>query len=439
MLAFRSDRETRTAMVAALLAAGADVRVRNKEGRTFAQLVREMRDDRLLRLIFGLREEDPLPVCEVCFGDAEFVTKTCGHIFCLGCLDLHTRTAATSGTATLSTIPCPSGECAAPLDVHDVLFCAADPVALRRLDEAARDAALRASPDFLWCPSCTDGGFVVRPAADSAASAADCTVATCARGHGICIECRAAAHAPLTCEANRLSNGESELLKSRIARRCPNCAAPTFRDGGCSHIRCAYCKYEWCWNCNGKYIPGFYSYDNTCRCADARLAEEFRALYGLPRSMDITEVITRGRTLARERRAAVAVVDLRHAAELQAASRTETAAATAVVAATGEATGEATVTRTTTEGGHGAAAAGGGGRATAEALAAVTSSVGRAISVVESALSLVEAAEAEAEAEAGALAVGSFLELTRESSGASASPAPAGSRAAAALAALAGW
>eukprot|EP00352_Strombidinopsis_acuminata_P009006 CAMPEP_0176353386 /NCGR_PEP_ID=MMETSP0126-20121128/11741_1 /TAXON_ID=141414 ORGANISM="Strombidinopsis acuminatum, Strain SPMC142" /NCGR_SAMPLE_ID=MMETSP0126 /ASSEMBLY_ACC=CAM_ASM_000229 /LENGTH=41 /DNA_ID= /DNA_START= /DNA_END= /DNA_ORIENTATION= len=27
------------------------------------------------------------------------------------------------------------------------------------------------------------------------------------------------------------------------------------KDGGCPHMTCTLCKYEWCWNCNAP-MPG---------------------------------------------------------------------------------------------------------------------------------------------------------------------------------------
>ena len=52
-------------------------------------------------------------------------------------------------------------------------------------------------------------------------------------------------------------------------KQCPSalggCGALTERDGGCSHISCRMCKFEWCWLCEGKY-KGKYTTGTKCPC-----------------------------------------------------------------------------------------------------------------------------------------------------------------------------
>ncbi|KAL3110101.1 hypothetical protein niasHT_015704 [Heterodera trifolii] len=51
---------------------------------------------------------------------------------------------------------------------------------------------------------------------------------------------------------NRLrcpTDAESASLIRRTTKQCPNCEAPTERNGGCAHIRCTQCQSEWCFVC----------------------------------------------------------------------------------------------------------------------------------------------------------------------------------------------
>ena len=42
----------------------------------------------------------------------------------------------------------------------------------------------------------------------------------------------------------------SSLLTIRVMTKpCPKCRTPTERDGGCMHMECTRCKFEWCWLC----------------------------------------------------------------------------------------------------------------------------------------------------------------------------------------------
>ncbi|KAI1725297.1 IBR domain, a half RING-finger domain-containing protein [Ditylenchus destructor] len=52
------------------------------------------------------------------------------------------------------------------------------------------------------------------------------------------------------CRCNEQSNDENLKTIKRISKPCPNCGAPTERDGGCAHVRCLVCKAEWCHVCS---------------------------------------------------------------------------------------------------------------------------------------------------------------------------------------------
>ncbi len=45
----------------------------------------------------------------------------------------------------------------------------------------------------------------------------------------------------------------SSLWKEAFSRCCPNCGIHIEKDGGCKHIACTKCQYEFCWYCNSNY------------------------------------------------------------------------------------------------------------------------------------------------------------------------------------------
>ena len=47
-------------------------------------------------------------------------------------------------------------------------------------------------------------------------------------------------------------------LKNVSYKKCPFCHTKTQKNGGCEHMTCIVCEYEWCWICN-------LMYDN-CKC-----------------------------------------------------------------------------------------------------------------------------------------------------------------------------
>lgn len=72
---------------------------------------------------------------------------------------------------------------------------------------------------------------------------------------------------------------------------CPGCAAPIMKNGGCQHITCKACRYEWCWQCGGSYEPGHYT-RGPCLQYDV---ETLREIFGMTESeyRAMTRVVSR--------------------------------------------------------------------------------------------------------------------------------------------------
>lgn len=41
----------------------------------------------------------------------------------------------------------------------------------------------------------------------------------------------------------------NEIYKEIYTEKCPKCYIPISKNGGCMHMTCSTCKYEFCWMC----------------------------------------------------------------------------------------------------------------------------------------------------------------------------------------------
>lgn len=51
-----------------------------------------------------------------------------------------------------------------------------------------------------------------------------------------------------------LSDFFSNIYEEAFTESCPECSVYISRNGGCNHMTCKNCKYEFCWYCKQKYV-----------------------------------------------------------------------------------------------------------------------------------------------------------------------------------------
>lgn len=118
-----------------------------------------------------------------------------------------------------------------------------------------------------WCPAPDCPGLVKLQKSDS-----DITVnflennnlslipiASCFKSHEFCFNCRFENHLPSPCwlatKWIAKCSDDSETLNWLQAHTnsCPECQTVIEKNGGCNHIVCRKCKYEFCWICFGPW------------------------------------------------------------------------------------------------------------------------------------------------------------------------------------------
>lgn len=67
----------------------------------------------------------------------------------------------------------------------------------------------------------------------------------------MCFKCGAEHHSG---RCNRDGNQEmKEYITKNNVVKCPNCNYGTEKAGGCNHMTCVKCRYDWCWVCRSKF------------------------------------------------------------------------------------------------------------------------------------------------------------------------------------------
>eukprot|EP01105_Mastigella_eilhardi_P010363 TRINITY_DN2414_c0_g1_i3.p1 TRINITY_DN2414_c0_g1~~TRINITY_DN2414_c0_g1_i3.p1 ORF type:complete len:636 (-),score=156.19 TRINITY_DN2414_c0_g1_i3:79-1986(-) len=207
--------------------------------------------------------------CSICLEDnLDFVLtlSRCLHKFCVECLCAWFTQQYNGFTHPR----CPDKDCGIIVSYYDLKACLGADMMAKYEDQMLK-RSLMDIKDFRWCPSCHIAGGI-----------APCSDAVCAScGFYFCAQCMMARHEG-SCATNftrELERGRDERRQARQVRevqqseqwiaentkQCPGCKCNVKRSGGCSHITCKSCHYEWCWFCGGKYT-GNYTFGDECPC-----------------------------------------------------------------------------------------------------------------------------------------------------------------------------
>ncbi|MES1914009.1 MAG: hypothetical protein MHM6MM_006146, partial [Cercozoa sp. M6MM] len=106
-----------------------------------------------------------------------------------------------------------------------------------------------------WCPKPGCDGFVIGSSRLRRLRCAECDTAICfgcgQEWHGYLKRCR------------NSDRGVATFLALRNAQRCPRCRHAIVKNGGCNHMTCGACGYEFCWLCRRHYT--YDHFEVTCK------------------------------------------------------------------------------------------------------------------------------------------------------------------------------
>ncbi|KAF9814078.1 hypothetical protein IEO21_05318 [Rhodonia placenta] len=230
--------------------------------------------------------EDGKFICPICFDDTqtETLNMTCFHKFCKSCW--HAYVESKVRTEAESWISCMAEDCslvAPDYFIEGVLK--EDKATWDRFQELLVRHFVGAMPNLKYCPypSCTY--TVSCPVSVSKTSLSSTVpIVTCgaSAAHKFCFGCHVDSdHRPVICAVAKMwlqkCRDDSETanwIKSNT-KECSKCQSTIEKNGGCNHMTCKKCKYEFCWVCMGPWSEHGTSWYN-CNRYDEKASVDAR-------------------------------------------------------------------------------------------------------------------------------------------------------------------
>ncbi len=198
--------------------------------------------------------------CQICFDSKQLQKLNCGHEFCGECLNGMLDTAIRDKSS--NALKCPTPNCAKAFEPKDINTIN-KAKAVQILDIQAREAMAKDN-NIKHCPTPDCPYSFVNDA--NRAETIRCE--QCRKEY--CSNCLTQHAQKVSCEqAKKDSAAEraTQQWKDANTKQCPQCKKNIQKDGGCMHMTCAQCHYEFCWNCMKRWNA--YEHPNSYSCYQA--------------------------------------------------------------------------------------------------------------------------------------------------------------------------
>jgi len=192
--------------------------------------------------------------CKVCFSDydiSSILVLGCGHFLCKTCSKYHFTTLITEGKAQV--LKCAQPDCKRSPLVKEIEYVV-DRNVFEKYTRFLLDAHLAADPDCRWCPKKGCSTPMIGNKANPMMECPKCRFR-------FCFNCKTDEwHQGATCEKfqqwkrdNDQAGAKFEEWAKLHTKACPKCGKKIEKNGGCDHMTCGSCRYEFYWTTLKKY------------------------------------------------------------------------------------------------------------------------------------------------------------------------------------------
>jgi len=186
-------------------------------------------------------------ICSIC-GETtsleESTSLACHHRFCNTCWESFITMKVIEGQTKIS---CPAVKCNMHVEESVVKKIVKTEI-YEKYVRFVTKSFVEDNPSVRWCPA---------PGCGNAINVLDVIKGSivCSCGFRFCFTCHDEAHAPATCEQNKLwmakcrDDSETHHWIYANTQDCPKCKSAIEKNGGCNHMTCKVCSHEYCWVC----------------------------------------------------------------------------------------------------------------------------------------------------------------------------------------------
>ncbi|KAI9478377.1 MAG: hypothetical protein EXX96DRAFT_245687 [Benjaminiella poitrasii] len=235
----------------------------------------------LKHAIILAKDVSPNFMCDICCDDSpdmETIGVSCGHRFCRTCYT-HYLVQKIKEEGESRRIQCPQSDCPVIVDEKTVELLVDTNTNMKYRELLNRTFV--DDNDFLrWCPA-PDCEYAIECGVPSTSLGSIVPTVECKCSCRFCFGCGLDDHQPCICILVKKwlqkceDDSETANWISAHTKECPKCHSTIEKNGGCNHMTCRKCRYEFCWVCMGPWSEHGTSW-YTCNRYDEKSSEEAR-------------------------------------------------------------------------------------------------------------------------------------------------------------------